>query len=230
MGNEQSSPSHSNGPGRPQSLAECTDHNTGRVDSARYALYLRAHVNANESQSQRHADPRPLTELCATVQAARTGTHPHESVSASASSDVVMCGSNSPRSHVLQEFTEQASLVELRVLLKHVLTKLGYDPTATSLIMNGDDKQDHPIYGGTFALPDLPQTFDPSRVTNNNNVMQDENPVLLLPSRDHEALVVTAERHAMDPVPFGKDPPKIQDPISRYFHQCRKQRLEYAKG
>ena len=47
MGNEQSSPSHSNGPGRPQSLAECTDHNTGRVDSARYALYLRQR-NAEE--------------------------------------------------------------------------------------------------------------------------------------------------------------------------------------
>lgn len=47
MGNEQSSPSHSNGPGRPQSLAECTDHNTGRVDSARYALYLRER-NAEE--------------------------------------------------------------------------------------------------------------------------------------------------------------------------------------
>jgi hypothetical protein len=38
-----------------------------------------------------------------------------------------------------------------------------------------------------------------------------------------------AERHALDPVPFGTEPPKIQDPSSRYFHQCRKQRSEVGK-
>eukprot|EP00978_Attheya_sp_CCMP212_P044050 scaffold298867_cov71-Attheya_sp.AAC.1 len=137
-------------------------------------------------------DPRPLTQLCATVQAPRTGTgtQPHESasVSVSVSSDMVMCGSNPPRSHVLQEFAEQASLVELRVLLKHVLTKLGYDPTATSLIMNGDKQdQDH---GNTLALHELPQTFDPSIRANNVMHMHEKNP-LLFPLHEHEALVVT---------------------------------------
>eukprot|EP00978_Attheya_sp_CCMP212_P032416 scaffold126374_cov63-Attheya_sp.AAC.4 len=145
-------------------------------------------------------DPRPLTQLCATVQAARTGTGTqlHESASASvsasasASSDVVMCGSSPPRSHVLQEFAEQASLVELRVLLKHVLTKLGYDPTATSLIMNGDGTREQDHYGNTFALHELPQTFDPS-IRANNNVMHthDEKNPLLFPLHEHEALVVT---------------------------------------
>jgi hypothetical protein len=50
MGNEQSSPSHSNGPGRPQSLAECTNHKTGRVDSTRDTLYLRERKAEEDAQ------------------------------------------------------------------------------------------------------------------------------------------------------------------------------------
>jgi hypothetical protein len=142
-------------------------------------------------------DPRPLTELCATVQAARhtgsinNGTHAHDS--ASATSDLVLCGSGTgsrtSHGHALQEFAEQAALVELKVLLKHVLTKLGYDTTATSLIMN-DDEDASTLTLGTFAVPELPHTFDPTRnqiCTGNNNA-----PPSVYQNQNHQhALVVT---------------------------------------